>query len=262
MSWDPAQYLKFAAPRLRPALDLLARVDLDAPSLVCDLGCGTGQLTRLMAARWPAARVVGVDASAAMLARAREGAEGAAAASGGIEWHEADLAAWAPQAPPDLIFSNAALHWLPDHAALFPRLVHALARGGALAVQMPRNFGAPSHTAIADTVRAGPWHERLAPMLAPSPVAEPARYYEVLAPHATSVDLWETEYLQVLTGPDPVKEWTKGTWLAPFLAALADDDERARFESDYAARVRAAYPPRADGTTLFPFRRLFMIVRR
>jgi trans-aconitate 2-methyltransferase len=263
MSWDPAQYLKFAAPRLRPALDLLARIELDAPARVCDLGCGTGALTRLMAARWPAAQVVGVDASAAVLARAGEDAGAAAAAAAGrIEWRRADLAAWVPEVPPDLVYSNAALHWLPDHAALFPRLVHALAPGGVLAVQMPRNFGAPSHTAIADTVRAGPWHARLAPRLAPSPVAEPARYYDLLAPHAASVDLWETEYLQVLSGPDPVKEWTKGTWLAPFLAALADDDERARFEADYAARVRAAYPPRADGTTLFPFRRLFMVVRR
>lgn len=267
MSWDPTQYLKFAAPRLRPALDLFGRVELEAPSLAYDLGCGTGPLTRMMAARWPAARVVGVDASAAMLAQAAGdgeagGSRGGDGRAGRIEWRQADLATWAPEAPPQLIYSNAALHWLPAHDALFPRLVRALAPGGVLAVQMPRNFGAPSHTAIADTVRAGPWHERLAARLAPSPVAEPAWYYDVLAPHAASVDLWETEYLQVLTGPDPVKEWTKGTWLAPFLAALADDDERARFEADYAARVRAAYPARADGTTLFPFRRLFMVVRR
>jgi len=273
MSWSPTQYLKFAAPRLRPALDLLARVELDAPSLVYDLGCGTGQLTRLMAARWPGARVVGVDSSAEMLARAAAEAQGA-----GIEWQQADLAGWSPRpspqpaaepaanGAPQLIYSNAALHWLPDHARLLPRLVHALAPGGVLAVQMPRNFEAPSHTAIADTVRAGPWRERLAPMLRPSPVAAPAWYLDVLAPvaasNAAAVDIWETEYLQVLSGTDPVKEWTKGTWLAPFLAALADDGERARFEADYAARVREAYPARADGRTLFPFRRLFMIVRR
>jgi trans-aconitate 2-methyltransferase len=261
VTWSPTQYLKFAAPRLRPALDLFARVELDAPALACDLGCGAGQLTQLMAERWPHARVVGVDSSAEMLARAARDAPAA-----GIEWQQADLAAWAPPqagaGAPQLIYSNAALHWLPDHATLLPRLVAALAPGGVLAVQMPRNFEAPSHTAIADTVRAGPWRDRLSPMLRASPVAEPAWYFDVLASHAASVDIWETEYLQVLTGADPVKEWTKGTWLAPFLAALADDAERARFEADYAARVREAYPPRADGRTLFPFRRLFMVVRR
>ncbi len=261
MSWNPTQYLKFAAPRLRPALDLFARVELEAPRLVYDLGCGTGRLTQLMAARWPGAHVVGVDSSAEMLALAAGEAQ-----ARGIEWQQADLGGWAPSAtpegPPQLIYSNAALHWLPDHATLLPGLVAALAPGGVLAVQMPRNFEAPSHTAIADTVLAGPWRDRLALMLRPSPVASPAWYFGVLFPHAASIDIWETEYLQVLTGTDPVKEWTKGTWLAPFLAALADDAERARFEADYAARVRAAYPPRADGRTLFPFRRLFMLVRR
>jgi trans-aconitate 2-methyltransferase len=261
MTWSPNQYLKFAAARLRAALDLFARVELDAPTLVCDLGCGTGQLTQLIAERWPAARVVGVDSSAQMLARAA-----AEAPPSRIEWQQADLAGWAPVAAgtlaPQLIYSNAALHWLPDHATLLPRLVEALAPGGVLAVQMPRNFEAPSHTAIADTVHAGPWRDRLAPMLRPSPVADPAWYFDLIAPCGAAVDVWETEYLQVLTGTDPVKEWTKGTWLAPFLEALADEDERARFEADYAARVREAYPPRADGRTLFPFRRLFLVVRR
>jgi trans-aconitate 2-methyltransferase len=255
VAWDPAQYLKFADHRLRPAIDLLNRVALDEPGEIYDLGAGAGNVTRLIRERWPAARVTGVDDSATMLAKA-------AATAPTITWQQADLATWRPSRPADLIYSNAALHWLTGHERLFPALLAALAPGGVLAVQMPRNFGAPSHTAIADTVHAGPWRDRLAPMLAPSPVAEPAWYFDLLAPHAASVDLWETEYLQVLTGPDPVKEWTKGTWLAPFLAALADDGERARFEADYAARVRAAYPPRADGRTLFPFRRLFMIVQR
>lgn len=261
MTWNPTQYLKFAAPRLRPALDLFARIELEAPGLVYDLGCGTGQLTRLMAERWPTARVVGVDSSAQMLERAM-----AETAPGRIEWQQADLADWAPPTSgslgPQLIYSNAALQWLPDHAALLPRLVQALAPGGVLAVQMPRNFEAPSHTAVAETVLAGPWRDRLAPMLRPSPVAQPSWYFDLLSPYATAVDIWETEYLQVLTGSDPVKEWTKGTRLAPFLQALADESERAAFEADYAARVREAYPPRASGCTLFPFRRLFMVVRR
>ncbi|MBX3619587.1 MAG: methyltransferase domain-containing protein [Rhizobacter sp.] len=255
MSWNPSQYLKFEKPRLRPALELLARVPLEAPRAVCDLGCGAGQLTLLMAQRWPQAQVVGVDSSAAMLQQA-------AATPAHVRWQQQDLAAWSPQVAPDLIYSNAALHWLPDHGALFPRLVAQLAPGGMLAVQMPRNFAAPSHTAIADTVMQGPWRERLAPLLRPRPVEAPDWYYDVLAPVATDIDLWETEYHQVLTGPDPVKEWTKGTRLATFLQALTDPAERDAFERDYAARVRVAYPPRDDGTTVFPFRRLFIVARR
>jgi trans-aconitate 2-methyltransferase len=254
MSWSPTQYLKFEQPRLRPAIDLLGRVTLTAPRFVCDLGCGTGSLTRLMAERWPQAEVLGVDSSAAMLAQAAD-------VRANVRWQQQDLATWvAPQAP-DLIYSNAALHWLPDHGALMPRLLAQLAPGGTLAVQMPRNFAAPSHTAIADTVMAGAWRTRLEPLLRPTPVHDPAWYLDLLAPHAAEVDLWETEYHQVLTGTDPVKEWTKGTWLGQFLNALAPE-ERTAFESDYAARVRVAYPQRADGSTVFPFRRLFFVLRK
>lgn len=254
MSWNPEQYLKFAQPRLRPALDLLARIDLSAPARIVDLGCGTGSITGLMARRWPAAQITGVDDSASMLERAR-------AEHPGIRWQQQSMADWRADEPVDLLFSNAALHWLPDHPALFASLIGQLAPGGVLAVQMPRNFSAPSHTAIADTVREGPWRARLEPLIRPLPVMEPAAYFEICAPLAADVDLWETEYLQVLTGQDPVKEWTKGTWLRQFLDAL-DEPQRSRFEADYAARVARAYPPLPDGRTLFPFRRLFLIATR
>jgi trans-aconitate 2-methyltransferase len=251
MSWNPDQYLKFAAPRLQPAIDLLARIPAIDLRLVYDLGCGAGNVTQLLAARWPAAAITGVDDSAEMLAKAR-------AAAPGVNWVQQSLASWRAAAAADLIYSNAALHWLPDHRRLFPELVAQLAPGGVLAVQMPRNFGAPSHTLIAQTVRNGPWRDRLEPLLAPSPVAEPAFYYEVLNPRVARLDIWETEYLQVLSGPDPVKEWTKGTWLKQFLDALPESQRRA-FEDDYAARLREAYPPLPDGNTLFPFRRLFLL---
>jgi len=251
MPWDPAQYLKFAGPRLRPALDLLQRIDRDVPTTVYDLGAGAGNVTRLIAARWPAAKVTGVDGSAEMLAKA-------ATENPNIAWQQADLATWQPAAPADIIYSNAALHWLDGHAELFPRLFAGLAPGGVLAVQIPRNFSAVSHTSITDAALAGPWRQTLEPLLRPSPVAEPAFYYDLLAPLAASLDIWESEYLQVLDGPNPVKEWTKGTWLLPLLAAL-DEPQRSQFEADYAARVAAAYPPRRDGRTLIPFRRLFLI---
>lgn len=251
MAWDPAQYLKFAGPRLRPALDLLQRIDLDAPGAIYDLGAGAGNVTRLIAARWPSAQIIGVDSSAEMLAKA-------AAELPQIEWQQADLDSWRPARAPDLIYSNAALHWLDDHDKLFTGLFQSLAPGGVLAVQIPRNFAARSHTSITDTALDGPWRQTLEPLLRPSPTAEPEFYYDLLSPLASQLDMWETEYLQVLDGDNPVKEWTKGTWLGPLLAALAEP-QRSEFEAAYAARVAAAYPKRSDGKTLFPFRRLFMI---
>jgi trans-aconitate 2-methyltransferase len=167
----------------------------------------------------------------------------------------------AADTPADLIYSNAALHWLPNHQQLFPALVEALAPGGVLAVQMPRNFSAPSHTLIAASAREGRWRDKLAPLLGEAPVAEPQSYYALLAPLASSLDIWESEYLQVLSGDDPVKEWTKGSWLMQFLDRL-EPDERADFEADYARRLRAAYPRQADGSTLFPFRRLFIVLQK
>jgi trans-aconitate 2-methyltransferase len=255
MSWNPQQYLKFSQPRLRPAMDLLARIPNPEPQVVYDLGCGTGNVTAELADRWPRANITGVDASEAMLAQA-------ARALPQLRWVRHDLASWKAERAADVIYSNAALHWLPDHRQLFPALVAMLSPGGVLAVQMPRNFSAPSHTLIEATARAGPWGGKLASLLAAGPpVAEPQFYYSLLAPLAASVDLWESEYLQVLTGDDPVKEWTKGTWLMQFLDRL-EPAERAGFEADYALRLRVAYPRRADGSTLFPFRRLFIVLRK
>lgn len=260
MSWNAAQYLKFAEARLQPALDLLARVpDALAPRRVVDLGCGTGSLTLRLAARWPQAEVTGVDGSADMLARTA--AQGSAAP--GLRWLQADIAdtaVWSGAQPVDLIYSNAALHWLPDHGRLFPALLDRLTPGGLLAVQMPRNFEAPSHQLIHDTARDGPWRDTLAPLIGPPPVAPPVWYIEQLLPRVAHLDVWETEYQQILSGPDPVKEYTKGTWLMRFLKALPPQQAHA-FEAEYAARVRLAYPPMADGRTVFPFRRLFILAQ-
>ena len=248
--WIPAQYLKFAGQRLRPAVELLNRIEAAAPATVFDLGCGTGNVTRLLARRWPAAAVSGVDGSPAMLEKAR--AEG-----GDIQWTLADLNAWAPDEPAAVLFSNAALHWLDGHAQLFPRLMGHLETGGVFAVQMPRNHAAPSHTCMIEAAGAGPWRHKLRPVLRPSPVATPEAYYDILAPVAASLDIWETVYTHVLEDDDPVVEWTRGTALKPLLDAL-DDGERDAFLAEYTARIAAAYPRRPDGRILFPFRRLFI----
>ncbi len=252
--WDPAQYLKFGGERLRPAADLLANVPSASPATIHDLGCGTGSVTRLLRVRWPAARIIGVDSSPDMLARAA--AEGPAA-----EWVQADLARWSPGEPTDLIFSNAALHWLPRHEEFFPGLMDWLAPGGVLAVQMPCNFAAPSHQLIAQVAGQQKWRNRLEALVRPSPVHEPERYVDWLLPMCDFLSVWQTEYLHLLSGEDPVKEWLKGSWLKPFLDAL-EPREREPFEAECAARLRAAYPARADGITVFRFRRLFIVARR
>jgi trans-aconitate 2-methyltransferase len=254
VTWNPELYLSFGDLRTRPAIDLLARIPLRAPARIADLGCGPGNSTALLVERWPDAAVTGIDSSAAMLAKAR--ASGIRA-----NWLQADLADWTPALPFDLLFSNAALQWLPGHAELLPRLFGHVASGGVLAVQMPRNFGAPSHVLLRELAAAEPWAERLEPALPREPVGSPACYYDLLAPSAAGLDIWETEYLHVLDGDDPVLAWTRGTALRPVRAAL-EPDEVAAFEADYGQRLRAAYPRRADGRTLFPFRRLFIVACR
>ena len=184
MTWNPEQYLKFAEPRLRPAVDLITRIDAANPAHVFDLGCGAGNVTRLLKTRWPDAHITGIDDSAEMLARA-------AKSVGGVTWVQQSLADWQPGHAADIIYSNAALHWLPDHRGLFAKLVNQLAPGGVLAVQMPRNFGAPSHTMIAETVVAGPWRATLEPLLRPAPVATPDVYYDLLSGLVKNLDIWD-----------------------------------------------------------------------
>ncbi len=262
MAWDPEQYLKFADDRRRPAIDLMARVLLDAPRLIVDLGCGAGNVTRLLGARWPGARIVGVDSSPAMLASARDATKG----DPRFEWIEADVARWTRgDDRPDLVYSNAALHWLDDHARLLPRLLRDVAPGGALAVQMPDNFGAPSHVALFDVARSPRFASKLASRVRESPVAPADAYYGWLAPHASRLDIWTTQYLHVLEptndGEHPIVAWTSSTALTPFTGALDAAEARA-FVDDYRARVARLYAPRSDGRVLFAFRRRFIVATR
>ncbi len=249
MAWDPSQYLRFAGPRFQPGVDLIRRIPEVEARYVVDLGCGTGDLTALLAARFPSARVVGLDNSPEMLAKAR-------ASHPELSFSEADAETWAPEVTPDVLFSNATLQWVPDHARLLPRLLACVAEDGVFAVQMPRNFDQPSHTLIREVARDLGVLERLS--LRQEPVLPPASYYDLLSTHARSLDIWETEYLHALEGEDPVLEWTKGTALLPVFEALSGQ-EREAFVSEYRRRLANAYPPRSDGRTLFPFRRVFIV---
>ena len=254
MVWNPQQYLKFSGHRLRPAVDLLMRIPDFPVRSIADLGAGAGNVTKLIKQRWPDAVVTGVEGSSEMVAAGRK-------AASEVEWLQQDLACWRPSQRYDLIYSNAALHWLPDHAGLFASMLEKVEPGGILAVQMPRNFGAPSHRLIAETALGGPWRSRLEHLVTPPPVHEPAFYHAVLAPLSENIDIWETEYLQILEGENPVKEWTKGTWLTRYLDLLQGEDKSA-FETAYGERVAKAYPRNPAGQTLFPFRRLFMVAQR
>lgn len=251
MRWRPGQYEKFSGPRLQPGLDLLSRLpEIDAKRVI-DLGCGTGELTSLLAQRYPGARTIGLDSSEQMLESAR-------GRYPELEWVREDLRDFAPPEKVEVLFSNAALHWVPDHRDVFPRLLSLLSPRGVLAVQMPRNFEAPSHRLVREVAELPRFRGQVS--LSHEAVLTPAGYYDLLAPLSSSVELWETEYLHALTGEDPVLEWVRATTLLPVERALPADDFAA-FVEEYRARLRVAYPRREDGVTLFPFRRIFVLIK-
>jgi len=258
-AWNDEQYLKFGDERTRPARELLDRVPLGAAERVVDLGCGPGNSTALLAARFPAARVTGVDNSPEMLARARRDLPS-------VTWVEADVGGYRADGLVDLLFANAVLHWLPEHERLLPALLEQVRPGGVLAVQMPRNFAEPSHVLMRDTTPDPAtsivgWSERLRGVRALTPVAAPEVYYDLLAPHATRIDLWQTNYQHVMQDAAAIVEWVKGTGLRPYLDAIPEA-ERAHYLERYTAGIDRAYPARTDGRRLFNFPRLFLVAVR
>jgi trans-aconitate 2-methyltransferase len=249
---DPVQYARFSDERSRPFFNLLERVPQRDFWTIVDLGCGAGELTVELAQRWPEAQVRGIDSSPQMLAKSD-----AYAIPGRLDFVEQTVEAY--DSPADLVFSNATLQWLGDHAELFPRLASLVNPGGVLAVQMPFSHVQRSHLLIEETARSGPWAERLADWQR-FQVQPLSWYVELLMRLGFSVDAWETTYYFVLPGEDPILEWVKGTSLQPILNRLPDD-ERAEFTSRYAARLREAYPPAPQGT-IYPFQRIFFVASR
>lgn len=248
--WDPQQYLTYADERGRPFVELLVRVGATTPSTVVDLGCGPGNLTGLLRERWPEASVLGVDSSPEMVAAAR------AAAVHGLDFVVGDLRDWRPEQPVDVLVSNATLQWVPGHLDLLPRLVERIAPGGWLAFQVPGNVDEPSHTIRRDLAAEEPFAEHTAGVDAPDAWG-PEVYLEALAALGCTVDAWETTYLHVLTGDDPVFTWVSGTGARPTLRALPGD-LRPAFEAEFKRRLAEAYPQRPHGVVL-PFRRVFVV---
>ena len=278
--WDPGTYLRFGDERARPFFDLLSRVGAEDPAFVADLGCGPGNLTAALAARWPGARVLGVDNSPEMIEAARAdaatpgmlGAAGAEAATletgrgagaavepGQPEFRLADIRAWRPEQPVDVIICNAVLQWIPGHEELLTEWVGWLAPGGWLAFQLPGNFDQPSHTILRELASESRWKSLLGGAQLNRQAGDPADYLALLAGAGCEVDAWETTYLHVLPGQDAVVNWYRGSGLRPVLAALppAMADE---FVAAYRDRIRMAYPAAPYGTVL-PFRRVFVVAR-
>ena len=249
-TWDPERYLTYADERGRPFVELVARVGATDPRRVVDLGCGPGNLTRLLTERWPDAAVAGVDSSPEMVHTARS--------VDGVDFSVGDLRTWRPAAPVDVLVSNATLQWVPGHLDLLPRLVGHVAPGGWFAFQVPGNFDEPSHTIRRDLAGEEPYAAFTAGVAVPDAFG-PEVYLETLAGLGCRVDAWETTYLHVLAGADPVFTWVSGTGARPTLQALPDD-LRPEFEEEYRRRLREAYPAGAAGTVL-PFRRVFVVAR-
>ena len=256
-TWSSSQYLKFANERTQPAIDLCARVALEAPARIIDLGCGPGNSTAVVARRWPQAAITGLDNSPAMLATARQSHPGWTWCESSVEeWSEKNSEAF------DLIFSNAALHWLPDHAHAFPKIFAAVAPGGALAVQIPHSLAAAHQTCMRELPTTAKWRTRFAQPPAAWQVEPVGFYYDLFATRASHLDLWLTDYIYVFDGVAGIVEWHRGAALLPFLKALPDEATREEFVHDYLTAITPHYPPQANGKVLLPFRRLFMIAYR
>jgi trans-aconitate 2-methyltransferase len=257
-TWSPEQYLKFAEERTRPCRDLIARVEVWRPLRIIDLGCGPGNSAEAIAQRWPDAAITGLDSSPAMIESAR-------AVRPECEWRAGDIAAWAASSNErfDVVFSNAALQWLGDHASLFPRLLERVESGGALAVQAPGNYDGAANRLMRELAASAGWRRWFPDGKARGwHTHDLDFYYNALAPHAARLDLWATEYWHILGAAEEIVEFYKGTGLRPYLEAIADAEERERFLAEYLEKLRPAFPAQANGAVLFSFRRIFIVAYR
>ena len=249
--WNPDSYGQFRDLRLRPAVDLLMQVGGLPQGAMVDLGCGDGAAAGALKQRYPQHVLIGLDTSPAMLAKA----------SGYDHLVQADAAIWQPHTPPAMIFANAALQWLPDHAQLLPRLAGYLAPGGTLAVQIPRQYFAPSHRFLRD-IAAALFPDRFEAGVFDAPVQTAVGYWEML--HGLgAVQAWETDYVQHMApaiGMHPVRAFTQSTIMRPFVEKLSKVEVDA-FVSAYDKALASAYPVLADGSALMPFRRIFFVLK-
>lgn len=247
--WNPSLYLQFASERTRPAAELLARISHPDARYIADLGCGPGNSTALLRSAWPQAQIVGVDSSAAMLEKARK-------ALPDCQFQEADISRWTPAHPLDVLYANASLQWVPDHATLMPRLASLLAPGGVLAVQMPDNWQEPSHVLMRQVGQ----ELGLTPRDR-EPLSGAQAYYDMLSSRGCEVDIWRTTYFHPMASHQAIVDWLSATGLRPWLQDLAPARQQA-FLQRYLQLLEEHYPRQQNGQILLAFPRLFIVARR
>jgi trans-aconitate 2-methyltransferase len=250
--WNPELYLRFGGERTRPAVDLIARIKVQAPRTIIDIGCGPGNSTQALAARFPGARLTGLDSSPAMLAKAR-------ADHPQHEWLLADAGGFESERRFDIVFSNAAIQWMPDHPRLLARMAALASPGGALAVQTPMFHDMPIRQAITRTAERPRWRRAMNGCDALFTFHPHGFYYDQLSGRAATIDLWETSYVHVMASLRALVEWMSATGLRPYLDRLPEAADQQAFAADLLEELGQDYQARADGKVLFPFRRLFFI---
>lgn len=253
--WDPDSYLMYQDERTQPSYDLVARIGLDAPASIVDIGCGPGTSTRVLRERWPQARITGLDSSPEMIARAQQ-------TFPQEHWVLADAASWEPGEAFDLVFSNATLQWIPGHERLVTRLFGLARAGGVLAVQIPANYDSPMFLAILQVAAQEPWRALMAGVDRLVTLLPPEFYYDLLSGLSSRVTLWQTIYYHVMPGHQGLIDWYTGTGLRPYLERLPDEAQKSAFKGEVLETCRSAYPLQADGRILFPFKRTFFLAHK
>ena len=252
MAWSAQQYLKFEDERTRPARDLLAQVPLERVLNGYDLGCGPGNSTELLTDRYGVNVITGIDSDDDMLEKAADRLPT-------TRFGKADLSQWKPAQKADLLYANAVFQWVPDHLTVLSQLMDQLESDGVLAVQMPDNLQEPTHRAMEETGANGSWKDAFSDgRLRRKPLPAPSDYFDALTPKSTRVDVWHTIYNHPMKDAESIVEWVKGTGLRPYLTAVGEENREA-FLTDYTRRIKAAYPPMADGRLLLRFPRLFVV---
>jgi len=254
-TWDSALYSKFLKERTQPAIDLASKIECSNPVSIIDVGCGPGNSTRVLKELWPQAKIAGFDSSAEMLAQAR-------ASSQEIDWFQSSVEDWNPATTYDIIFSNAVLQWVDAHDRLLLRLMNHLNDKGVLAVQLPAHYHSPLHQQLIAVAKMPAWASYTVEACDRLSMAPPTYYYDLLAPIASRVDMWETQYFHVMDSVERIVEWFRGTGLRPFLEALPDDQSRKAFEQNILEKYQACYPVQKNGKVLLPFNRFFFIAYR
>ncbi len=255
MAWNPELYLQFGNERTRPVWDLLARIPLDYVRKGIDLGCGPGNSTAVLQQYWPDGSLIGLDSDEAMLNTARQ-------LPLRVEWILGDASKWTGENEYDLVFSNAALQWLPKHEEVLPRWFTSLTKGGCLAVQIPAHARSPLHQAILELSHDPKWDTHLDSARNELETHEPDFFYDVLSPLTKKLDIWVTEYCHILPSHEAILNWIRGTGLRPFLNRLNTQEEQKEFETRLLERIRKDYPQRGNGNVMFPFRRVFFVAER